>query len=221
MTALGVLLLGLAALVWIGWTPTVPRSLPPQRGRTPELAGTDFLPVVEAVGVAVEAGVAPSVACAQVCRVSAGTRPELAASLHELADAAERDETPDGWQVLAERHHSDGLRAVAAGWRLSELVGAPLGDSLDIAADLLRGERLRRSRLAAVVAGPRASMNLLTALPLLGCVVALALVDAVRELYLSPAAFVTAVPGIALVVLGRGWGRRMIRRATAVREVAS
>jgi tight adherence protein B len=78
-------------------------------------------------------------------------------------------------------------------------------------AGLLRARVRAERRTAGSVAGARATMNVLTALPLGGPLVALALGVGPRELYAGSA--VTAVCLIAgglLVLAGRWWVARMV-----------
>ncbi len=108
------------------------------------------------------------------------------------------------------------LAFVASAWRLSESTGAPLAEAVDRAAAQLRSGLSRRRRLAAAIAGPRATVTLLTALPLSGPLLGLACGLSPSALYLSSApAAGSALIGAFLTVLGRWWCTRIVRAAGA------
>jgi tight adherence protein B len=116
------------------------------------------------------------------------------------------------WDDWASRSGSDELAFVAAAWRLSERTGAPLASAVERAARGLRDVRRRRGRVSAAVAGPRATVTVLTALPLAGPLLGLACGVDPRTLYLgSPLSTVAVVAGAGLAVLGRWWCARMVR----------
>ena len=116
------------------------------------------------------------------------------------------------WDDWAARSGSDELAFVAAAWRLSERTGAPLAAAVERAARGLRDVRRRRGRVASAVAGPRATVTVLTALPLAGPLLGLACGVDPRTLYLgSPLSTASVVVGAGLAVLGRWWCGRMVR----------
>lgn len=104
------------------------------------------------------------------------------------------------------------LGVLVRAWRLSEHLGAPASDTTATAAAVIRERRAAAERAAAVVAGPRASMRLLTALPLLGPAVGLLLGIGPGHLYGSTPARVGAVLGVLLTALGWWWGHRLLAR---------
>jgi tight adherence protein B len=116
------------------------------------------------------------------------------------------------WDDWASRSGSDELAFVAAAWRLSERTGAPLAAAVERAARGLRDVRRRRGRVAAAVAGPRATVTVLTALPLAGPLLGLACgVDPQTLCLGSPLATAAVVVGAGLALLGRWWCARMVR----------
>ncbi|WP_076260233.1 type II secretion system F family protein [Intrasporangium flavum] len=116
------------------------------------------------------------------------------------------------WDDWALKSGSDELAFVAAAWRLSERTGAPLAAAVERAARGLRDVRRRRGRVAAAVAGPRATVSVLTALPLAGPLLGMACGVDPRTLYLgSPLSTAAVVLGAGLAVLGRWWCARMVR----------
>ena len=132
-----------------------------------------------------------------------------------LLDASDRAEpTSPVWAAWADRSASTELALVAAAWRLSETTGAPLASAVDRAVRGLLDARARRSKVAVAVAGPRATVTVLTLLPLTGPLFGLACGIDPATLYLgSPVATACAGLGLVLVWAGRVWCTRMVRRA--------
>lgn len=118
------------------------------------------------------------------------------------------------WVDLAQRSGSAALAFVAGAWRLSETTGAPLAVAVERAAVGLRDLQSRRRRVAVAVAGPRATVFVLTVLPFTGPLFGLVCGVSPAELYLgSPLALVSLGFGLVLAALGRLWCRRLIRSA--------
>ncbi|KRF45492.1 hypothetical protein ASH01_06585 [Terrabacter sp. Soil811] len=132
-----------------------------------------------------------------------------------LLHASHRAEpTSPVWAEWAARSASAELALVAAAWRLSENTGAPLASAVDRAVGGLLDARTRRGKVAVAVAGPRATVTVLTLLPLTGPIFGLACGIDPATLYLgSPIATVSVVAGVLLVWVGRVWCSRMVRRA--------
>ncbi|WP_020145205.1 type II secretion system F family protein [Terracoccus sp. 273MFTsu3.1] len=132
-----------------------------------------------------------------------------------LLDASDRAEpTSPVWAEWAARSASPELALVAAAWRLSETTGAPLASAVDRAVGGLLDARARRGKVAVAVAGPRATVTVLTLLPLTGPLFGLACGIDPATLYLgSPIATASVVAGLLLVWAGRVWCSRMVRRA--------
>ena len=86
---------------------------------------------------------------------------------------------------------------LVAAWRLAEEVGAAASAVTTSAAASVRERRAAADRTAVVVAGPRASMVLLSALPLAGPAAALLVGLPPGRLYDSVAARVLGVVGSA------------------------
>ncbi|GAA2741696.1 hypothetical protein GCM10009868_08710 [Terrabacter aerolatus] len=136
----------------------------------------------------------------------------LVGALIEASDLAEP--TSSVWAAWAERSATAELSLVAAAWRLSETTGAPLASAVDRAVRGLLDARSRRGKVAVAVAGPRATVTVLTLLPLTGPLFGLACGIDPASLYLaSPIATACAVLGLLLVWVGRAWCTRMVRKA--------
>ncbi|WP_056760171.1 hypothetical protein [Terrabacter sp. Root181] len=136
----------------------------------------------------------------------------LVGGLLEATDRAEP--TSPVWAQWAARSASQELALVAAAWRLSESTGAPLASAVDRAVRGLLDARARRGKVAVAVAGPRATVTVLTLLPLTGPLFGLACGIDPATLYLgSPVATVSVLLGLLLVSVGRVWCTRMVRRA--------
>lgn len=127
-----------------------------------------------------------------------------------LAAAGAGERLAPVWGRAARVSGSPELVLISRAWALSEDLGAPLADSVALAADLVRQRTARERRLAVALAGPRASTTVLSLLPALGPGVALLLGISPAELYGSaPAVSSVAVGGLFLVV-GRWWCSRMV-----------
>jgi tight adherence protein B len=104
------------------------------------------------------------------------------------------------------------LLLLAQAWSLTEDMGVPLAQAVRTTAGLLEARIAHERRLAGAVAGARATVNLLTVLPVGGPLLALVLGIGPGELYggsgLTQASLVL---GLCMAGLGRLWVRRMIR----------
>jgi hypothetical protein len=120
----------------------------------------------------------------------------------------------DVWREWALRTGSDDLAFVAAAWRLSETTGAPLAAAVERAVRGMRDGGTRRGKVAAAVAGPRATVTVLTVLPLTGPAFGLVCgIDPVRLYTGSPLAIIATAVGLGLVWVGRRWSTSMVRSA--------
>jgi tight adherence protein B len=115
------------------------------------------------------------------------------------------------WSAYAESTRSDDLRLVAAAWSMCDTLGSPLATTVAAVSDVVRRRRVVRQRTAAALAGPRATMRVLTALPLSGPVLALAVGVSPGDLYRPPAGLFSLVVGLVVLAFGRLWAARMIR----------
>ncbi|TDE31014.1 type II secretion system protein [Actinomadura sp. 6K520] len=103
---------------------------------------------------------------------------------------------PDHLEELAARPGAEGLRLLAACWRIGSERGGTLAAVLDGLAAALRDEEAQRQEVSVQLAGPRATARLLAALPLLGLAMASAL-----GAHPIPFLFGT-LPGLACLITG-------------------
>ncbi|WP_165959308.1 type II secretion system F family protein, partial [Actinomadura sp. KC345] len=78
-------------------------------------------------------------------------------------------------ELAASRPGAEGLRLLAACWRVGSERGGTLATVLDGLAAALRDEEAQRQDVSVQLAGPRATARLLAALPLLGLLMAAAM----------------------------------------------
>jgi tight adherence protein B len=211
-------------LVWAqGWPPAsgndgrfIDGSLLWSRLRRRRTAGdrADLLRVVEAVLPALEAGLTPSAALGLAAEVAPGGERSATTVLVSRLAGLSAAGLPIGpfWAQAAAAAPSPELTLLAQAWSLTEELGAPLAEAVRTTAGLLRARIEAERRTAGAVAGARATMNVLTALPLGGPLVALALGVDPRELYTGSAVTgLCLVAGGVLVLGGRWWVARMVR----------
>jgi tight adherence protein B len=172
-----------------------------------------------AVASELRAGRPPGVA---VSAAAGGVAPALAALLQQAAVVGLRGDNDDladalGAAGLAGHAGAEGLRRVAACWRVAALSGAALAPAIDRVADALQDEIEVARDVDAVLAGPRATVRLLAGLPVLGVLLGSAIGA-------RPIAFLLgSVPGagclvaaIALDAVGLAWARQIARRAAVL-----
>jgi len=116
------------------------------------------------------------------------------------------------WREAAESSGSAELLMLAQAWSLSEDMGVPLAQGVRTTAGLLEARIVHERRLVAAVAGARATVNLLTVLPIGAPLVALVLGIGPGELYGSSRLTQgSLLLGLSLAGIGRWWVRRMVR----------
>lgn len=187
---------------------------PPASGR--RLAGREdwVADLAEVVAVGLRAGLdlpgavrvaarSPTVATAEpaVGRVLDGSdASDLVGRLEDLAREQDAREAAD-------------LRVIARAWRLALTTGAPAAATTGAAAAAVRARVAAHQRTVAALAGPRASMRLLTLLPLGGPVLTAVVGLDPTGLYAGGAARVSAGLGLGLTALGWWWASALLRRA--------
>ena len=172
----------------------------------------DFAEVV-AVGLAAGLDLpSAALASARSPGVVAGA-PWLAGHLRDCVEGGRGVTTIlDAAVDLAPQERAD-LGLLVAAWRLAERVGAAASAVTSSAASSIRERRAAADRAAVVVAGPRASMVLLSAMPLAGPAVAALIGMPPSRLYDSAPSRVLAVCGVLLTLLGWWWASTLLRRA--------
>lgn len=179
------------------------------------------LQVLDGLAAALEAGLpVPRAVALAVSEVGPGQErqqdqrePGEASGWDELARAAAQGHAlAPAWQRLARRSDSPTLDSVARAWRVASLTGAPLARAIRLSAHVSR-ERHRLERAVQVAtAGARATVTVLTLLPLAGVGLAAVLGVSPLVLYSHPVALVAAGFGVLLVIVGQLWSRRLVGR---------
>lgn len=213
-----------AALVWPGRAESVGlagTSMSPQlalrrKWRAP--AGTRvsdleaLAGVADLLAMALRSGATPTSAL----RVVASQTPRPWRSvLEEVAEClAQGSPAGDVW-----RRHAVGrpeLGPLSGAWSLSEDLGVALAPSMATSAQVLRARVQARRRLEASTAGARATMRLLTLLPLVGLLAGFAFGLSPWEVYgHSVLTMACAVVGLALTACGWAVCRWILARAVA------
>ncbi|MEF9905426.1 type II secretion system F family protein [Streptomyces sp. P9-A2] len=159
----------------------------------------------------VRAGRQPGEALPPAARDSGGLGDTQAAV---LAAARFGGDVPDGLVVAARQPGAEGLRGLAACWRVAVDQGAGLAAGLDRLEAALRAERDQRADLRAQLAGARATAVMLAGLPVLGLGLGAALgADPLHILLHTPSGLGCLVAGGVLEGLGLWWVLRIMRGA--------
>lgn len=130
----------------------------------------------------------------------------------------ERPNVDDALERLASRPGAEGLRLLAASWRIGAERGGAFATVIEGLSVALRDEATQRQEIAAQLAGPRATARLLAVLPLPGLAMAAALgASPLRFLFGTAPGVACLVVGIALDVLGLRWTGRLASNAEVPR----
>ncbi|MFB7494572.1 type II secretion system F family protein [Streptomyces sp. NPDC056161] len=133
-----------------------------------------------------------------------------------LAAARFGGDVPGALAAAARQPGAEGLRGLAACWRVAVDQGAGLAAGLDRLDAALRAERDQRADLRAQLAGPRATAVMLAALPVLGLLLGTAMgADPLRVLLHTGAGLGCLVIGGLFEVAGLWWTARIVRGAEA------
>lgn len=178
------------------------------RGGVPPARALELLALEATGGAALNdaasGGAAPGGAALNSTARGGVPPPEVGRVLRGLAEGLPAAE------ALAEGG-SPAWRLLAVAWRLAETSGAPLAPALErIGAALRELERLEQRR-AVLLAGPRATIRLVTALPPLALLLGAALGFDPLPVLLSPVGLMLITAGGALLAAGAAWGRRLQR----------
>ncbi|GGQ30901.1 type II secretion system F family protein [Streptomyces mutabilis] len=133
-----------------------------------------------------------------------------------LAAARFGGDVPGALAAAARQPGAEGLRGLAACWRVAVDQGAGLAAGLDRLEGALRAERDQRSDLRAQLAGARATAVMLAGLPVFGLLLGAALgSDPLRVLLHTGAGLGCLLAGGVLEGLGVWWVTRIVRKAEA------
>jgi tight adherence protein B len=184
--------------------------------RAAGISTQDLLGLLEAIAPALEAGMAPASALriAADSRTDPGRPDPLDSLVRAMAlAAANGDQLGPLWREASGSARSAELLLLAQAWSLTEDMGAPLAQAVRTTAGLLEARIAHERRLTAAVAGARATVNVLTVLPMGGPLVALVLGIGPGDLYGSSRLTQASLAmGLCLAVIGRWWVRQMVRR---------
>jgi tight adherence protein B len=178
----------------------------------------------DGVGAELAAGRAQEAALAEAIAV---LQPEMAAVLHaEWAECggpgsdgvpAAGSEVPEMLERAARRPGAQGLRLLAACWRIGAERGGAFASVVEGLAAALRDEEAHREEITAQLAGPRATARLLAGLPMLGLAMGGALgAHPLSFLFGTLPGLVCLILGVGLDVLGLWWTRCLAAAAEAV-----
>ncbi|MET8689560.1 type II secretion system F family protein [Streptomyces sp. NPDC004732] len=145
--------------------------------------------------------------------VDAGVGPGTARSA-VLAAARFGGDVPEALRAAAQEPGAEGLRGLAACWRVAVDRGAGLAAGLERLEGALRSERDQRADLRAQLAGARSTAVMLAALPLLGLLMGGALgADPLRVLLHTGPGLTCLAAGGVLEGVGAWWALRIMRGA--------
>ncbi|MEP7161485.1 MAG: type II secretion system F family protein [Dermatophilaceae bacterium] len=193
----------------------------------------ELISAVDALAAALEAGLPAPLAVDVAVRAS--SEPEVGEFLRRLVEAPDEalppvpSATPPSAappsvtppSATPMRPVESGAELLTRSWRLCHDVGAPLADATRTVAALLRTERARTRAVAAALAEARATVRILVGLPLFGPALAAGIGVMPADLYATPAAVASGVAGLALLVVGRWWMARLVRRIDATPQLSA
>ena len=111
---------------------------------------------------------------------------------------------------------------IAACFEVCEASGAPVAGVLERLAGTLEADQDAAGQRETALAGPRATVRLLTWLPLVGLGLGMLMgVDPLGALLGSPVGWSVLAAGVGCAAVGRGWSARMIRQAASPAPASS
>lgn len=181
--------------------------------RARERSGEAVIALCGALAGEVRAGRQPGEALLRAAHDSGGLGEAQAAV---LAAARFGGDVPGALASAARQPGAEGLRGLAACWRVAVDQGAGLAAGLDRLEAALRSDRDQRADLRAQLAGARSTVLMLAGLPVLGLL--LGAVMGARPLHVllhTGAGLGCLVVGGVLEGLGTWWAARIVRGAEA------
>ncbi|WP_404830817.1 type II secretion system F family protein [Streptomyces albidocamelliae] len=185
-----------------------------QEGCARERRADAVIALCGALAGEVRAGRQPGEALLRSARDSGGLGEARSAV---VAAARFGGDVPGSLAAAARQPGAEGLRGLAACWRVAVDQGAGLAAGLDRLDAALRAERDQRADLRAQLSGARATAVLLAALPVLGLLLGAAMgADPLHVLLHTGAGLGCLVTGAVLEAAGTWWATRIVRGAEAV-----
>lgn len=176
----------------------------PARRRIERQNRSAVLGLCAAIGAELRAGRQPREALDRAGLAWPGGAPRA------LSAARAGDEVVEALKLDAKEPGRGGLRALAVCWQVAEHHGAGLANAVGQITASLRSDEEHRGRLAAELAGPRATARLLALLPLVGIAMGQALdADPLRLLVSTSWGRLALAAGISLEVCGAWWVSRI------------
>lgn len=172
-----------------------------------------------ALAAELRAGRPPQAALPLAVAATAPLRPLLTPALAALRSggdvaAALQAAAPRPRQPRTGTRGAEGLRQVAACWRVAASSGAGLAAALDRVAEGLRSEQAVRREVLAQLAAPRATARLLAALPIFALLLGSGIGARPLEVLLhTPLGLACLTVGLLLSGAGVAWTDRMARAA--------
>lgn len=166
-----------------------------------------------ALGSLLRGGAQPRRALEELSRAATPSAPVAQRALEtvrrgESATASFAAEPGEDWRLLA------------ASWAIAERSGAPLAATLDHYAEGLVALDALKSRRAVLLAGPKSTVFLVSALPLVAFIAGEFFgVGTFEQLSAAPG-LISAVTGVLLMALGLAWGLAMVRSVSSQDRVA-
>lgn len=180
-----------------------------ERRSRPGRRRTSIIELCDGMAAELAAGRTPDEAFALAAAV---LDPHVAVEL--LTSGRPPPSIPDHLAELAREPGAEGLRLLAACWRVGTERGGTLATVLDGLAAALRDEEAQRQDVSVQLAGPRATARLLAALPLLGVGMAAALgAHPLTFLCGSLPGLACLFTGLAFNATGLYWTRHLARTA--------
>lgn len=223
MSLLVVSLVLAAALCWPGRGAAAGVAVAEPPLRTDRRPGRRGSPLADLEGLArvadllamtLRSGATPPTAVRVVARESPQPWADVLLDVH--ASLSTGGPAGQVWRTHARQRPE--LNALAGAWALSEDLGVALAPSMTTSAQVLRAQVQARRRLDAATSGARATMGLLTLLPLVGMGAGLAFGLAPWDVYGHSAVTMVSV-GVGLGLTALGWiiCRWVLARAVAAR----
>lgn len=186
--------------------------------RAVDTPATDPAPIVERIAALLGGGVPPArvidIVMADACDAGRAAVDPGLARIAAAGAAGVR-----GGEAIA---HADtaAWRVVAVSWCLAEASGSPIAPALHRMASALRELARMRERRSVLLAGPRATVKMVTALPLLALMLSLLLGFDPIPVLVSPVGALLGSLGLGLLTGGIAWSRALQRRVAALDHVA-